>query len=146
MTDDEWMRVINTNLSSAFYMSRAVSHDFVRQQSGAIVNIGSVWGRCGASCEVAYSASKAGLIGFTKALAMEVAPSGIRVNAVAPGVIKTDMLSQYSENDLDALRHETPLERLGTSEDVANAVYFLSSDNADFITGEVLNVNGGFII
>ena len=142
----DWNTVIATNLTSAFITSREVLPSMIRRKKGVIINISSMWGVSGASMEVAYSASKAGLIGFTKALAMELAPSSVRVNAVAPGVIKTDMLSQYSENDLDALRQQTPLERLGTSEDVANAVWFLSSDAADFITGEVLNVNGGFIV
>ncbi len=146
MSLTDWNSVIATNLTSAFLSSREVLPSMIRRKKGVIINISSMWGISGASLEVAYSASKAGLIGFTKALAMELAPSNIRVNAVAPGVIKTDMLSGYTESDLDALSKETPLNRLGTSEDVANAVYFLSGENAGFITGEVLNVNGGFIV
>ena len=105
-----------------------------------------MWGISGASCEVHYSASKAGVIGLTKALAKELAPSNIRVNCVAPGVIKTDMLSSFSDQDLEELKVETPLSRLGTPEDIAKAVYFLSSDDASFITGQVLSVDGGFIL
>lgn len=146
MSLSDWNEVISTNLTSAFLTSREVLPSMIRRKKGVIINISSMWGVSGASLEVAYSASKAGLIGFTKALAMELAPSSVRVNAVAPGVIKTDMLSQYTESDLSLLSEETPLNRLGTSEDIANAVYFLSSENADFITGEVLNVNGGFIV
>ena len=106
----------------------------------------SMWGVTGASCEVHYSAAKAGLIGMTRALAKEVGPSGITVNAVAPGVIMTDMNRALSEEDLAALREETPLMKLGTAEDVARAVLFLAGEGGDFITGEVLNVNGGFVI
>ena len=106
----------------------------------------SMWGVTGASCEVHYSATKAGLIGMTRALAKEVGPSGITVNAVAPGVIMTDMNRALSEEDLAALREETPLMKLGTAEDVARAVLFLAGEGGDFITGEVLNVNGGFVI
>ena len=111
-----------------------------------IVNISSMWGQVGASCEVDYSTAKAALIGFTKALAQEVAPSGIRVNAIAPGVIRTPMLDVYSEDDLAALADETPLGRLGTPEDIAGAAAFLCSADAAFVTGQVLGVNGGFVI
>lgn len=109
------------------------------------MNVSSIWGICGASCEVAYSASKAAVIGFTKALAQEVGPSGICVNCVAPGVIDTDMNRALTEEDTDALREQTPLGRLGTVEEVADAVYFLVSEQAGFITGQVLSPNGGFI-
>lgn len=146
MTDSEWMNVINTNLSSAFYTSREVISPMVRQGSGSIINISSMWGVTGASCEVAYSSTKAGLIGFTKALAKELAPSGVRVNAVAPGAISTDMMKGYTAEDIQAIADETPLGRLGNVKNIADAVYFLASDSADFITGEVLNVNGGFVI
>ena len=144
MTDDEWMRVMNTNLSSAFYMSRAVAHDFVRQQSGAIVNIGSVWGRCGASCEVAYSASKAGMRGLTLSMAKELGPSGVRVNCVEPGVIDTDMNACYDEDDIADLCEQTPLYRIGDPAEVAELVYFLASEKESFITAQVIGVDGGF--
>ena len=146
MTDEEWQKIVDTNLSSVFYTSKAVIPSMVSAKCGTIINISSMWGVVGASCEVAYSAVKAGVIGFTKALAKELGPSGVRVNAVAPGVINTDMLSCYSKEDLDALAKETPLERLGTPEDIAEIVYFLSGDSSDFITGQVFNVNGGFVI
>ncbi len=144
MTDDEWMSIMNTNLSSAFYMSRAASQDFVRQQSGAIVNIGSVWGRCGASCEVAYSASKAGMRGLTLAMAKELGPSGIRVNCVEPGVIDTDMNASYDDDDIAELCENTPLYRIGDPSEVAELVYFLASERASFITAQTIGVDGGF--
>ena len=144
MTDDTWMKVINTNLSSAFYMSRAATHDLVRQQSGSIVNIGSVWGRCGASCEAAYSASKAGLRGLTLSLAKELGPSGIRVNCVEPGVIDTDMNACYDDDDMAELCEQTPLYRIGDPSEVAEVVYFLASEKASFITGQLIGVDGGF--
>ena len=118
----------------------------LEKKSGVIVNTASIWGLVGASCEAAYSASKAAVIGLTRALAKELGPSGIRVNAVAPGVIQTDMLRNLTEQDLETLRQDTPLERLGRPEDVAEAIRFLSSEEAGFITGEVLNVSGGFVI
>ncbi|MBQ5725703.1 MAG: SDR family oxidoreductase [Clostridia bacterium] len=144
MTDPSWRRVIDTNLSSAFYMSRAATKDFVRQQSGAIVNIGSVWGRCGASCEVAYSSSKAALRGLTLSLAKELGPSGIRVNCVEPGVIDTDMNACYDDDDIAALCEDTPLYRIGDPAEVAELVYFLASEKASFITAQIIGVDGGF--
>ena len=146
MTDSDWNNVIATNLSSAFFVSREIIPLMVRQGSGCIINVASMWGVTGASCEVAYSSAKAGLIGFTKALAKELAPSGIRVNAVAPGAISTDMMSEYSKDDVKAIAEETPLGRIGSTKNIADAVYFLSCESAEFITGEVLNVNGGFVI
>ena len=116
----------------------------VSEHCGRIINISSIWGEIGASCEVVYSASKAGIIGLTKALAKELAPSGITVNCIAPGVISTDMISCYTQEDIDILRDETPLGRIGTSKDISNAVEFLISDKASFITAQVLGVNGGF--
>lgn len=146
MSDDDWMNVLSTNLSSVFYLSREIIPTMLSQGGGNIINVTSMWGVTGASCEVAYSASKAGVIGFTKALAKELAPSNIRVNAVAPGAIMTDMMSGYTKDDLEAIADETPLGRLGSARNIADAVYFLSGDSAEFITGEVLNVNGGFVI
>ena len=146
ITDDMWDKMISTNLSGAFYCSREAVKRMLRNKEGKIVNITSMWGEVGASMEVHYSASKAGLIGLTKALAKEVGLSGITVNAVSPGVIKTDMLSEFTRQDLEALKDETPLNRIGEPTDVANAVAFLISSSADFITGQVLGVNGGFVI
>lgn len=146
MTFDEWLRVISTNLSSVFLTSREVIPHFVSKKSGKIINISSMWGEVGASCEVAYSASKAGVIGFTKALAKELAPSGITVNAVSPGVIDTDMMSGFTEEDIKSLCEQTPLGRIGTGNDVAQTVVFLASEQADFITGQTISVNGGFVI
>lgn len=144
--DAAWDKMLGVNLSGAFYATRRVLPAMISKKSGCIINISSMWGQVGASCEVSYSTAKAGLIGFTKALAKEVAPSNIRVNAIAPGVIKTDMLNCYSDADLQALTVETPIGRLGTPEDIANCALFLASSNASFITGQVIGVNGGFVI
>ena len=137
--------MINTNLSSVFYCCRAALPDMIRRHNGRIINITSIWGQIGGSCEVHYSAAKAGIIGLTKALAKEEGLSGITVNAVAPGVIQTDMLSPYTSEDLQALRDETPTGTLGTPEDVARAVLFLASPDSAFITGQVLGINGGMV-
>lgn len=144
MTDEHWMKMINTNLSSAFYMSRSATADMVRQQSGAIVNIGSVWGRCGASCESAYSATKAGLRGLTLSLAKELGPSGVRVNCVEPGVIDTEMNDCYDDETIAELCEDTPLYRIGDPAEVAEVVYFLASEKASFITAQIIGVDGGF--
>ena len=144
MTDELWLKVMNTNLSSAFYMSRAATRDFVKQQSGVIVNIGSVWGRCGASCEAAYSASKAGMRGLTLSMAKELGPSGVRVNCVEPGVIDTDMNAMYDDDDITELCEQTPLYRIGDPAEVAELVYFLASEKASFITAQIIGVDGGF--
>ncbi|MBE5815498.1 MAG: SDR family oxidoreductase [Clostridiales bacterium] len=144
MTDQQWHTVLDTSLTAAFLTCREVLPGMVSRKSGRIINISSIWGRVGASCEAAYSAAKAGLIGLTKALAKEVGPSGITVNCLCPGVIRTDMLACYTESDLAALADETPLCRLGTPEDVANAVCWLADEKAAFITGQVIGVDGGF--
>lgn len=144
ITDLEWRRMIDTDLSGAFYVTRRVATVMLRAHYGRIINIGSMWGRVGASCEVHYSAAKAGLRGFTASLAKELAPSGITVNCVEPGVICTDMNASLSEETLKELAQETPVGRLGTPEDVVNAIDFFASDAASFITGQFLGVDGGF--
>lgn len=145
ISDEDWAKMINTNLSGVFYTSRAATPHFVNKKSGSIINISSMWGEVGASMEVHYSAAKAGVIGFTKALAKELGPSNIRVNCIAPGVIDTDMNSHLDSETLSALSDETPLCKIGKVEDIAKAVYFLAEE-ADFITGQILGVNGGLII
>lgn len=144
--DAEWRRMIDTNLSSAFYLSRAVAPAMISRKSGRIINIGSMWGKVGASCEVHYSASKAGLRGLTMALAKELGPSGITVNCIEPGVIETDMNAALDDETKAALCEQTPLCRMGTPMDVAAAVGFLASDAAGFITGQILGVDGGFAV
>lgn len=146
ITDRDWQEMLSVNLSGAFYFSRAVLPYMIRNKSGKIINIASMWGETGGSCEVHYSAAKAGIIGMTKALAKETGLSGITVNAVSPGAVKTDMLSSFSEQELDLLQNDIPLNRLATAEDIANAVAFLASGEADYITGQVLSVNGGIVI
>lgn len=146
VTDDMWREIFSVNVDGAFYLSRAVLPGMISRKSGVIVNISSMWGQVGASCEVAYSATKAALIGMTKALAQEVGPSGIRVNCVCPGVIDTEMNAHLSPEDLAALADETPLCRIGTPEEVAKTVAFLAGEGAAFITGQVIGVNGGMVI
>lgn len=145
MTDAQWRRVMGTDLDGVFYCCRALIPGMVHEKYGRIVNISSMWGISGASCEAAYSAAKAGVIGLTKALARELGPSGITVNAVAPGVIRTQMNARHSEETMRQLREETPVCRLGEPEDVAAAVAFLCSEQAGFITGQVLGADGGYL-
>ena len=146
LTEADWRRFFAVNLDGAFHAIQAVLPHMLHEKAGSIVNVSSIWGLRGASCEVAYSASKAALIGLTRSLAMELAPSGIRVNCVAPGVIRTDMVEVLGEETLAALAEETPAGRLGTAEEVAAAVAFLAGDGASFITGQVLTADGGFIL
>lgn len=146
ITDEMWHKILETNLSGAFYCSRAVLKFMINRKCGKIINISSIWGETGGSCEVHYSSAKAGLIGMTKALAKEVGLSGITVNCVSPGVILTDMTSHFDEDTINELKEETPLNKIGTPEDVAGAVSFLASPDADFITGQDLAVNGGMNI
>ena len=138
--------IIDTNLIGAMNCTRAFLPEMIRKKSGCIINISSMWGQVGASCEVDYSASKAGLIGFTKALAKETAPSGIRVNCVSPGFIITEMNSRFSDEDLELIREEIPLGIFGEPRHIADAVAFLASEQAEYITGQVLAVNGGMVI
>lgn len=145
MTDEEWERMLNVNLNSVFYCTREVLPQMINRKSGSIVNVSSMWGICGSSCEVAYSAAKAGVIGFTKALAKEVGPSGIRVNCIAPGAIDTDMNKSLGAETRAALCEETPLGRLGSAEEIAKAIVFLA-DEKGFITGQILSPNGGLVI
>ena len=146
-TDEvDYNRIMDVNLKGVFNCSKAVAPVMINQKSGKIINISSMWGEIGASCEVVYSASKAGVIGLTKALAKELAPSGITVNAVSPGLIETSMNSGYTVEELNNFVESIPLGRMGTADEIAQAVYFLASDNADYITGQVLDVNGGYVI
>ena len=144
-TEEEYDRLFSVNTKGIFFLTQAVAKEMIAAGGGAIVNVSSMWGVVGASGEVAYSASKAAVIGMTKALAKELAPSNIRVNCVAPGVIDTEMNACYDEDTMCALAEKTPLGRIGTPEDISNTVLFLASENASFITGQTLTVDGGFI-
>ena len=142
----DWDRVFDTNCRGMFLCTKAVLPGMIENQWGSIVNISSEWGVTGGSCEVPYSAAKAAMIGFTKSLAKEVAPSGVRVNCVAPGFIMTEMNAHLSMQDVENIRQNTPLEALGAPNDVAHAVQFLALETAQFITGQVLSVDGGAVI
>ena len=146
ITDAQWDRYLAVNLGGARNAIQAVLPHMLHVKDGCIVNISSIWGLRGASCEVAYACTKAALIGLTRSLALELAPSHIRVNCVAPGVINTDMVQVLGQETLRELAEETPLGRLGTPEDIAHAVAFFASDRADFLTGQVLSADGGFIV
>ena len=137
--------VFDTNVFGMMNCARNVIPYMVNQKSGKIINISSIWGICGGSCEVLYSSSKAAIIGFTKALAKELAPSGICVNCVAPGMIETDMNSHLSKEDMDAFCQEVPMGRIGTPSDVAETVLFLAEDGSSYITGQVITVDGGLV-
>ena len=146
ISDEEWARVLDTNLTGAFYVAREVSKLMISQKRGRIINIGSMWGKVGAAMEVHYSASKAGLRGMTMALAKELGPSGITVNCIEPGVIRTEMNAVLNEEALDILSEQTPLGRLGEPSEVASLALFLASDAAAFITGQCIGIDGGFAI
>lgn len=146
-TDEiDFDRIIDIDLKGVFNCCKSVTQTMVNQKSGTIINISSMWGQVGASCEVAYSAAKAGVIGLTKALAKELAPSGITVNCIAPGLIETGMNSNLTVEELNDFVNEIPLGRMGSADEIAAAAYFLASPAADYITGQVLGINGGYII
>ena len=144
--EDQWRRLFAVNVDGVHHCCRAVLPHMLERKSGSIVTVSSMWGQVGASCEAAYSATKGAVIAYTKALAKELGPSNIRVNCVAPGVIDTEMNANLSPEDLDALADETPLGRIGTAEEAAAAISFLASDEASFLTGQVLAPNGGLVI
>ena len=146
LTEEELNRIFAVNVNGSFFTAQAILPSMISRKSGKIINISSVWGMVGASNEVAYSASKSAVIGFTKALAKEVGPSNINVNCVAPGIIMTDMVSDYTIEEFDDIRSNIPLDKIGSTEDVANAVYFLASEESNYITGQVISPNGGWII
>ena len=146
VSDSEWERMLAVNLKGPMCYIGQILPRMISQKKGRIINITSMWGQIGASCEVHYSVTKAALIGLTKALAKEVGPSGITVNAIAPGVILTEMNASFSPEDMEVLREETPLQKLGTPLDVAKAALFLAEDGADFITGQIIAPNGGYVI
>lgn len=144
--DVDWKKIIDTNLSQAFYLTREASRVMVRNHYGRIIVVGSVWGRCGASCEAAYSASKAGLRGLAMALAKELGPSGITVNCVEPGMIDTDMNKCFTEDDIKAVCDEIPAGRMGKPSEVADLIAFLASDKASYINGQCIAIDGGWCI
>lgn len=146
ITDEQWNEMISTNLGGTFNCCRAVLPHMIGAKRGKIVTLSSIWGVTGGSCEVHYSASKAGIIGLTKALAKEVGPSGVNVNCVAPGVVDTDMNADFDEETTEQLKEETPLCRLGTPNEIARVISFLCSEDSDFITGQVISPNGGILI
>ena len=146
ISDEQWKRMIDTNLSGAFYLSREVSKQMIASKSGRIINVGSMWGKVGSSCEVHYSAAKAGLRGMTMALAKELGKSGITVNCIEPGIIDTQMNEKLSDADIAELCDDTPLGRIGQPREVAYLARFLASDEASFITGQLIGIDGGFAI
>ncbi len=146
ITEEEWDRMFDVNIKGMFHCAKGVLPDMISRKKGKIINVSSIWGIAGASCEVHYSASKAAVIGFTKALAKEVGPSGIQVNCVAPGVVETDMNAALSEDIKEELREETPLGCIGEPDDIAQAILFLAEDRSRFITGQVISPNGGIVI
>lgn len=146
ITPNSFKEMLDTHVTGLYNITHAVLPGMISRKTGSIVTVSSVWGLTGASCEVAYSTAKAGIIGFTKALAKEVGPSGIRVNCVAPGLIDTDMNTALSVKEIQSIADETPLGRIGTAEEIAQAILFLASERAGFITGQVLSPNGGFVI
>ena len=146
LDDARWNEIIDTDLNGVFYCVRNVLPGMISRKSGAIITVSSMWGQVGASCEVAYSTAKAGVIGLTKALAKEVGPSGIRVNCVSPGMIDTEMNANVSPESVKEIADETPLDRIGRPEEVADAIFYLASEASSFVTGQVIGVNGGLVV
>ena len=146
ITENDWDNMFDVNVKGMYNVTHAFIGDMISEKSGKIINISSMWGITGGSCEVHYSAAKAAVIGFTKALAKEMGPSNINVNCIAPGVIETDINAHLSKEDMEELKNETPLMRIGTPRDVARTALFLASEDAEFITGQVINVDGGMVI
>lgn len=144
ITEQDWNNIINTNLNSVFYMSQEVCKNMIHNKKGCIINISSIWGITGASCEVAYSTSKAGVNGLTKALAKELGPSNIRINSIAPGIIDTEMNSELSKEDIENIKEEIPLERIGNVKDIEKCVEWLIDD--EYTTGQIIQINGGWNI
>lgn len=143
---EEWNNLFNVNVTGTFLTTKNVLPYMISKKEGKIINISSIWGMVGASMEVAYSASKAAIIGFTKALAKEVGPSGITVNAIAPGIVMTDMVSNLSVDEFEEIRSEIPLERIGETSDIASLAFFLANEEANYITGQVISPNGGWVM
>lgn len=146
LKEEEWDRIFSINVKGVFNVTKAVLPHMIKNKSGKIINISSIWGITGASCEVAYSSTKAAIIGFTKALAKELGPCNININCIAPGVIETDMLKRLSLEEKNILKQETPLNKIGEPKDIANAALFLASENSKFFTGQIISPNGGFLI
>jgi len=146
ISEEDWTKMVSTNLTGVFNCCRHAVVQMLKQHSGSIINISSMWGQVGASCEVHYSAVKGGVIAMTKALAKELGLSGIRVNCICPGVIMTDMMKDFSKEDLDLIKEEIPLNKFGTPADIAKTTLFLSSEEAGYITGQVIGINGGMVI
>ena len=144
ITDEDWNKMLQTNLTSAFYVTQEAVPSMIQKKSGCIINISSVWGIVGASCEVHYSVAKAGLDGMTKALAKELGPSNIRVNSIAPGIINTEMNKELSKQELENIANEIPLEKIGYPHSITNCVKWLIED--DYTTGQIISVNGGWVI
>ena len=144
ITDEDWENIMNTNLKSVFYMTQEVLKEMINQKNGCIINISSIWGMVGASCEVAYSVTKAGIDAITKSLAKELGPSNIRINSIAPGIIKTQMNEMLTENELAEIKSEIPLGKIGMPEDIAKCVEWLIEDT--YTTGQIISPNGGWII
>lgn len=144
ITDEDWQNMINVNLNSVFYMSQEVCRNMIHNKNGCIINISSIWGLVGASCEVHYSVSKAGIDAMTKSLSKELGPSNIRVNSIAPGIINTDMNKNLTREDIENIKQEIPLERIGEAIDIEKCIEWLIEDK--YTTGQVISINGGWII